>query len=170
MRRIAELIGWDLKWVQPTPFRPEYELRAGDELVALLRVSGLFRDQAAAESADGCWTFERVGFWRNKVRIRAPEDDVAVFKLSRWGDGSGVLQLPDGRKLSATTNFWRTQYQFRSEAREPLLRLSSSGVLRQNAKVDIHTRTAEMPELAWLVMLGLFLMVIAKADAASGAG
>ena len=113
-----------MRWVQPTAFRPEYELRAGTELVAVLRVSGLFRDHAAAASADGCWTSERVGFWRNKVRVRARdvETGVALFKLSRWGDGSGVLHLPGGRKLSATTNFWRTQYQFRNEAGEPLLR------------------------------------------------
>lgn len=172
MRRIAELIGHELKWVQPTAFKPHYELRAGDEPVAVLHISGLFRDQAAAESADGCWTFERVGFWRNKVRVRAggAQSDVAVFKISRWGDGGGVLQLPDGRKLPATTNFWRTEYQFRSEAGESLLRLSGSGVLRQNAKVDVQARAAGLPELPWLVMLGLFLMVIVRADAASCTG
>jgi hypothetical protein len=172
VRRIAELIGGELKWVQPTAFKPQYELRAGDELVAHLRISGLFRDQAAAESADGCWMFERVGFWRNKVRVRAggAQSAAAVFKLSRWGDGSGVLQLRDGRKLPATTNFWRTEYQFRSEAGELLLRLSSAGVLRQNAKVEVHARAAGLPELPWLMMLGMFLMVAARADAASGTG
>lgn len=171
MRRIAELIGRELRWVQPTAFKPHYELRAGDDLVALLRISGLFRDQAAAESADGCWTFERVGFWRNKVRVRAcdAQSELAVFKISKWGDGSGVLQLPDGRRLSVTTNFWRTEYQFRSETGKPLLRIFSGGVLRQNAKVDVHVRAAGLPELPWLVMLGLFLMVMARADAASGA-
>ena len=172
MRRIAELIGRELKWVQPTAFKMQYELRSGNELVAVLRVSGLFRDQAVAESTDGFWTFERVGFWRNKVRVRArgSEADHAVFKLSRWGDGSGVLQLPDGRKLSATTNFWRTEYQFSNEAGELLLHLSGGGVLRQNANVAVHTRVARLPELPWLVMLGLFLLVIARADAASAAG
>lgn len=172
MGRIAELIGRELKWVQPTAFKTQYELRSEGELVAVLHISGLFRDQAAAECADGCWTFERVGFWRNKVRVRArdSEADDALFKMSRWGDGSGVLQLSDGRKLSATTNFWRTEYQFRSEAGEPLLRLSGGGVLRQSAEVEVHARAAGLPELPWLVMLGLFLLVIARADSASGAG
>ena len=172
MRRLVELIGRELKWVQPTAFKTQYELRSGGELVAVLRISGLFRDQAAAESADGCWTFERVGFWRNKVKVRASnaQTDVAVFKLSRWGDGSGVVQLPDGRKLPATTNFWRTEYEFRNEAGESLLRLISGGVLRQNAKVEVHSRAARLPELPWLVMLGLFLMVITRANAAFGAG
>lgn len=172
MRRISELIGSELKWVQPTAFKMQYELRSGNDLVAVLRISGLFRDQAAAESADGFWTFERVGFWRNKVRVRArgSKADDAVFKTSRWGDGSGMLQLPDGRKVSATTNFWRTEYQFSNEAGEPLLRLSGGGVLRQNANVEVHARAARMPELPWLVMLGLFLMVIARADASSAAG
>ena len=167
MRRIAELIGSELKWAQPTAFKTQYELRAGDELVAVLRISGLFRDQAAAESADGCWTFERVGFRRNMVRVSAcgAEADAALFKMSRWGDGSGALQLPGGRKLSATTNFWRTEYQFGSEDGEPLLRLSGGGVLRQNAKVDVPAIAAGLPELPWLVAFGLFLMVIARADA-----
>jgi hypothetical protein len=172
VRKIDDLIGNELKWVQPTAFKPQYELRASGELAAVLRVSGLFRDQAVAESADGCWTFERVGFWRNKVRVRAcgTQSDAALFKLSRWGDGSGVLQLRDGRKLTATTNFWRTEYQFRNEAGEPLIRLTGGGVLRQSAKVDVHAKAAGLPELPWLMMLGMFLMVIARAEATSGAG
>jgi len=61
VRRIAELIGRALKRVQPTAFKMQYELCSGNELVAVLRVRGLFRDQAVAESADVFWTFGRVG-------------------------------------------------------------------------------------------------------------
>lgn len=169
MRKMVELMGRDLRWVRTHALRLEYELRAGDEVAATLRVSGLFRDHAAAESADGCWMFERVGFWRNKVRVRVcrAESDTAIFKFSRWGDGSGVLQLPGGQKLYATANFWRTEYEFKSVAGEPMLRISSVGLLRENARVDLHAGAERLPELVWLVMLGWYLMLTMSVGAAT---
>ena len=37
MKKIPEVIGQELKWVQPSAWKMEYELRAGDELIATLR-------------------------------------------------------------------------------------------------------------------------------------
>ncbi len=36
MKKIAELVGQQLKWVQPSAFKMHYELRAGDELTERL--------------------------------------------------------------------------------------------------------------------------------------
>ena len=35
MKKIAEVIGQELEWVQPSAWKMEYELRAGDELMQL---------------------------------------------------------------------------------------------------------------------------------------
>ena len=170
MRRIAELAGRELRWTQPSALRKEYELRAGDELVAVLRFPSSFSSQAKAESAEGCWTFERVGFWRNKTVIRAcgKQIPLAVFKNSRWGSG-GTLELSDGRSYPASTNFWHTELEIRNEADELLLSLRSGGVARLSATVAIHIGAARLPEVPWLVMLGCYLLVMMKADAALAA-
>ena len=148
----------------------DYELRVGDELAAVLRFPSSFGSHATAESADGCWTFERVGFWRNKtlVRVCGAQTDVAVFKNCRWGSG-GTLELPDGRRYPANTNFWRTELAIRNAKGEPLLQLWSSGVVRLSATVAIHPGAAKLPEVPWLVMLGCYLLVMMKVDAAAAA-
>ena len=170
MRRIAELAGRELKWSQPSALRKEYELRAGDELAAVLRFPSSFSSQATAESADGCWTFERVGFWRNKTVVRAcgKQTPLAVFKNSRWGSG-GTLELPGGRRYPASANFWHTELEIRNEAGESLLSLWSGGVVHLSATVAVHAGAARLPEVPWLVMLSCYLLVMMKADAALAA-
>ena len=61
MKRIATLVGRDLKWTQPSARRLAFELRAGDELAATLRFPHPLVTTAVGESADGVWTFRRGG-------------------------------------------------------------------------------------------------------------
>ena len=90
MRRIAELVGQSLKWEQPSALKMNYELRKGDgELAALLHFRSSFGSFATTETADGCWTFKRIGFFQTKVTIRAcgSDHDIAIFKkqyVERW--------------------------------------------------------------------------------------
>ena len=170
MRRIAEFVGLEFKWSQPKALRLEYELRAGDELVAVLRFPSSFNSDARAESADGCWTFERVGFWRNKTVVRpcGSQAAIAVFKNSRWGSG-GTLELAGGRQFPASTNFWHTELEIRNDTGDLLLRVRSSGLVRLSATVEIHPEVAGQTGLPWLVMLGCYLLVMMKKEAAAAA-
>ena len=170
MKRIEEFEGLELEWSQPSAFKMEYELRAGDELAAVLRFPSSFNSYATAEGADGCWTFERVGFWRNKTVVRpcGSQAAIAVFRTSRWGSG-GTLELPGGRRYPASTNFWHTELEIRNEMGELLLRVRSGGIVRLSATVEIHPRTACQTGVPWLVMLGCYLLVMMKKDAAVAA-
>ena len=171
MRRIAELAGLGLKWSQPSALNREYELRAGDELAAVLRFPSSFTSYARAEGADGCWTFERTGFWRNKIVVRpcGSQAAVAVFKNSRRGSG-GTLELPGGRKLPASANFWHTELEIRDDAGVLLLQVRGAGLVRLSASVVIQPEVAGQEGLPWLVMLGCYLLVMMKKDAAAATG
>ena len=117
MMKMTELAGRELHWVQPRVMKMEYELRAGEMIAATLRFRSSFGSFATAASADGSWTFKRVGFWQTRVTVRAngAEADLAAFKNNTWS-GGGTLELPDGRKYLANTNFRATQYEFKTEA------------------------------------------------------
>jgi hypothetical protein len=167
--KIAELTGQALKWVQPNAFKMEYELRAEDVVAATLRFRSSFGSFATAESADGSWTFKRVGFWQTKVTVRASgvDADLAVFKNNTWS-GGGTLELPDGRKYPASTNFWATQFEFKTEAGEALISYRSiGGMLHMSSAVEIHPLAKDLAELPWMVPLGWYLTVMMHMDSAA---
>jgi hypothetical protein len=171
VRKIAEVIGRELKWVQPSAWKMEYELRAGDELIATLRFRSSFGSFATAESSDGCWTFKRIGFWQTRVTIRGcgSDTDIATFKNNTWS-GGGTLEFPDGRKFPATTNLWQTTFEFKTEAGETLVRFKSGGLVHLSATVEIQPDAAGVPELPLVIMFGWYLAVMMYMDTASSAG
>ncbi|HYM81602.1 MAG TPA: hypothetical protein VEY91_09350, partial [Candidatus Limnocylindria bacterium] len=103
MRKIGDVVDRPLKWSQPSALSMQYELRAGDELAATLRFRSMFGSFATGESADGCWTFKRVGFWQTRATIRAcdSETEIAAFRNNTWS-GGGTLELADGQTIRAT--------------------------------------------------------------------
>ena len=171
MKKIIEVIDRELKWVQPSVWKMEYELRADDELIATLRFRSSFGSFATAEGADGCWTFKRVGFWQTRATIRGcgSETDIATFKNNTWS-GGGTLELPDGRKILATTNFWQTNFEFQTEGGVVLARFITGGIVHLSVTVEIQPDAAGMPELPWLVMFGQYLAIMMSMDAVSSAG
>jgi len=166
MQKITMRSNQVLEWRQPHLFKMEYELRAGDELVATLRFRSSFGTLATAQSADGCWTFKRVGFFQTRVTVRVceSETDLAVFKNNTW-KGGGTLILPDGREYLVTTNFWQTNYGFKTAEGEPLVNFKTRmGLLHQSTEVEILPAGENLPELPWMVLLGWYLAVMMNND------
>jgi hypothetical protein len=169
MMKIADLIGQELKWVQPNALKMEYELRLGDMVAGALRFRSQFGTFATATCDDGRWTFKRVGFWQTKATIRTSgsETDVAVFKNNTWG-GGGTLELPDGRKYLANTNSWASQYEIKTEAGQELISFRKiGGMLHISSKVEIHALAKDIAELPWMVLLGWYLTVMMYMDYAA---
>jgi hypothetical protein len=168
MLKITELIGQELRWTQPHALKMEYELRARDVIAATLCFRSSFGSFATAASADGTWTFKRVGFWQTRATIRAAgaEADLAVFKNNTWS-GGGTLELPDGHKYPANTNFWSTQFEFKKETGEPLISYKRiGGVLHMSSLVEIHGLSKEIAEMPWLLSLGWYLTIMLHMDSA----
>jgi hypothetical protein len=165
---MSDAAGRDLRWVQPRYFRPIYELRAGEQVLATLAFRNSFGSAATGESADGCWNFKRIGFLGTQVTIRAcgSESDIALFRNSTWGSG-GSLEMPDGRKLPANINFSATRYQLMAQPGVPVLTFNRiGGLLRLSGDVLVHDTARVMPELPWLVILGWYLTVMMHRDSA----
>ena len=169
MKKIAELIGQKLHWQQPSMLHMEYELHTPEnEVIATLKFKSTFGSFATAECADGCWTFKRVGFWHTRATIRPcdAEEDIATFRHNTWA-GGGTLEFPDGRKLLASTNFWQTRLDIKTETGQPLIRLHTDGFLKMSATVEICPEAKEVVELPWLVMLSFYLAVMMYMDASA---
>lgn len=174
MRKIAELAGQELKWVQPSALKMIFELRtapagaADTQLAGVLRFRSAFGTYATAESGDGCWTFKRVGFFQTHVAIRAcqSEAEVGEFRNNTWS-GGGTLTLPDRQEYYATTNFWQTRFQFQTEPGDPLVRFKTGGLLHLSSQVEILPAARFLPDMPLMVLLGWYLIIMMQADAGS---
>ena len=171
MRSIKEFIGAEINWKQPNAFKMEYELRAGEEVIGTLNFRSSFGSMATAECVDGCWTFKRTGIFKPKVTIRVcdSENEIGVFNNNTWS-GGGTLELTNGQKLMASTNFWQTNFEITTESGRSLIQYHHSGVVRLSSKVNILPAATGYPELPWLVMFGWYLAVLLNRDSgAAGA-
>jgi hypothetical protein len=171
MKEIAGLAGTELKWEQPNSMKMEYNLYAGNgaEIVATLKFRSSFGSLATATCADGCWTFKRVGFFQTRVTIRRcdSEEEIASFRNNTWTNG-GALELPGGRAYRASTNFWKTKYEFLSTEGEILIGYRKiGGFLHKSSFVDVYPAALQIPELPWMVILGWYLTIMLQQDDAA---
>jgi hypothetical protein len=168
MRKIASLIDHELTWMQRKGIKSEYELRFGDDLVAILRFPKMLSSTAIAESGDGCWTFERVGFLKPKTVIRASgsADDLATYAPKAW-KGGGVLELPGGRNVTLYTSTWGRTLGLRMESGETLLESKGRGFFRFAMDVRMYRTAAQLPEFPWMVMLAFYQAIMMRREAAA---
>ena len=151
-------------------FKPEYELRAGNDVLATLRWKEAFGSLAEGETTSGRWTFKRCGFFRPRVTVRPAGQDVdaAVFILTQW-DGSGLVEFPDGRKFRwFRTSFWSATYTFAELHGATLLQFDPNW-LGTSAKLEIKPAAKSLPELSLLALLGWYLLILMNQDSSAAA-
>ena len=147
MKRIRDLVGRELKWTQPRALKRDFELKDGDEVVATLRFRSLFGTLATADTADGNWDLQASGLLvdsRDGLHRRT-ESEIATFRNNTWSAG-GTLELADGRKFPANTNFWMSTYEFKDEAGGSIVRYHKiGGPLHLSSKVQVQPAAARLP-------------------------
>jgi len=170
MQSIARAGESEMWWSQPSATRMEYELRSGGDLLATLRFRSMFGTLATAESEDGCWTFKRIGFWQNKASIRAcgSGTDLAMFTNNTW-DGGGTLGFSDGHRVQASTNFWMTNFEFRTVTDDPLVTFDYGGLFLRSAQVRVSPLARPAAESSLLVLFGWYLVIMLDSDHGAGA-
>jgi hypothetical protein len=152
MRLIQEAADQELVWRQPKALKEDYELHAGDEILATLHWEKAWGSLATARTAEGEWTFKRSGFWRQRVGARpvGSAREVATF-LPEW-TGNGALTVAGGRTFRwAGKGFWGLEkaWQEREDA-PPLIGFRHTGALKTEAQVVLAPAAATLPETAQL--------------------
>ena len=65
-------------------------------------------------------------------------------------------------------NFWRTEWVFRSESGEDLVRFKSKeGLLKLKMQVELAPAAKGLPEVSLLAALGMYLLYLMREDAAA---
>ena len=170
MQAIRGFAGQPLLWVQPKATKQQFELQAGDEVLAVMRWPSGWRSGAAAESAEGSWSFKRQGF-RQQVVMESSQDGAALPTLRRGWTGNATLSFPDGHSyLWRRSGFWGIKRHWTTPDGVPLLSLKArSGLMKTGGELEIAPLAADLPELALLVTLGWYLVIMERRDAAAAA-
>jgi hypothetical protein len=167
---VASLTNRPLSWRQPHALKPSYDLTDRDAPVGTLVFRSAFGSLATARLGDGCWTMKRLGFLRTRVEIRACESETAIgtFHNNTWS-GGGTLAVAGGRELRANTNFWHSRFEFVDADGRSLVRYTIGGVLKASGEMEITADGATLPEIAWIALLGWYLVVMMRNDSAAAA-
>lgn len=176
MKSITEALYSQPQWVQPRAVQNRFELRADQDLYAELEFPRWYGSLANAAAAEERWTFKRVGFFNPRVTVRSQgsEIDLAVFH-PKWTGTEGTVQL-SGRAAYTwkTANFWATEYIWLNADGVPLIVYKQgieaswlADLFKTQARVEIQPSAQDLPDLALLVLLGWYLIVLKQQDDAS---
>ena len=172
VRDIKEFTGQHLVWEKPRAMSKEFELRAGEEVLATLKWSkGWWSTLAEAASAGGKWTFKRSGFLKSKTTARLPgsESDLATFEQN-WR-GAGILQLSSGSTYRWEKDaFWGARFAWKDATGNPLVRFRYRAL--KSGEVEVTPSAASVSDLPLLVVLGWYVLVssVQESVAAGGSG
>jgi hypothetical protein len=172
MRAIREAAPSNLSWQQPRAMKAEYELRAGDELLATLSKSGAFGTPMDAEIGASRFTLKTEGFLRSRITVREAGATGEPAAFGRNGFlGGGQLVLPDGRSYRwKRTSFWGGRWAFLDDSDRSLVSFTSRNrFLRAGCDVEIAPGVLARPELPVLVVLGWYLLLRVQEDSAAAA-
>jgi hypothetical protein len=95
---------------------------------------------------------------------------MAVF-TARW-TGTGTLDLRDGLQYHWTAaNGWQSQWAWQAGDGTPLVTFTvRQGLVKVEGRVEIAPAAGSLPDLALLVTLGWYLVVLRAWDTAATAG
>ena len=155
-----------LEWRQPGAFSRAYELKSGDSVLAELAFQKVFGTLARAWTAESAWTFKRAGFLTPvvTVRVEGSPDDIATYHPN-WTGNKGVLSLPGGEQLQfRTTNFWASEWALYDAQGGELVRFHNKGLLHHGASVEVSGQGKERADIALLLALGWYVLVLHMQD------
>lgn len=161
MRDLHEVTSEELRWVRHRRLKLEFELRAGETVVATLAWTG--RARALGAWAGGQYRFSREGWFRPRTLVRGAED--TGEPVATFAHRGGILTFLDGRLFRwKKPKRWTNERIWVDASATELIRFRPSA-WRSPGSVTIQAEAAHHRELPLLLLLGQFLLVLAAQEA-----
>jgi hypothetical protein len=159
---IHKFAGQDLLWTPSAALKHQYELLAGETVLATLDMSSWI-SAAQAVTADGSFIIKREGFFRQQVMIRASESEPILATYTR-GWGGGTLQFTNGHLFKwENANFWGTKKAWKAAPDTCLVHFQNSPWTR-DLLTRIEMEAVSLPEHPLLVILGFYITLLSKRE------
>lgn len=178
MKAIRQATGQDLQWSSKKVglfAEGEFELRSGDEVLALLHARKKGTDWTCGEAADGCWALHSRNIGpgeRCVISELASQATIAVVKRGRkqglFQRDHDYLEFSDGwRVMWKKASWWQDEWDWVDSDGKPFIHF------QRGHHVVLEPLARSLPELSLLVIVGWQLMQLqqeARTKAAVTAG
>lgn len=149
-------------WKRPRLWRRRYELLAGDALLGTLESRSALRSAVAGETAGERWRLRHEGLFRGRVRVvhEGHAGDEALYR-PRWF-GAGDVTTRRGRVLRwHRADFWGRRWEMvDSGGLAWVVFTRTPAFVSLDTRVDVAEHARKDPELAPIVLLGFYLIVL----------
>ncbi len=163
MKAIRETAGADLQWSSTKGGlfeKEEFELRSGDEVLALLHAREKGTDRTWSEAADGRWALQSRNIGPGEIVVVTEQDSQAAIAVVKRGRTHGLFRREDDylefsggyivtwQKASQ----WHEEWDWVDSEGRPLIHF------QRGQRVVLEPLALALPELSLLVIVGWQLM------------
>ncbi len=166
---MSDYIGEELKIFQSKIWKREFELRAGDEVIAKLFYPKYYSDLSELEIGEEAYEFYRPKFFTRKVDVRKKgyQNPFAHFKNNFWGS-KGILELPRGLRINMKFGFFKKQVEIFLGENDLLVSILNKFSIKERSEVIIEKGSGIIDEYPWIIMLGFYLAQLMRRNSAVG--
>lgn len=168
MKKFSDYIGSELKIFQKSIWRRDFELKSGNEVIAILFYPKFFSNTAELSIRDENYEFYKPGFFSRDVDIRKKgyQNPISQFKNNFWGS-KGVLELPRGVRLNMKFGLVKKPAEIYLGENNLLFSILSRFSLKEKGEVIIEKRSEVIDEHPWIIMLAFYLSLLRKRNSAA---
>ena len=163
MKALREAAGQDLQWRGKKVGlvgKEEFELRSGDEVLAMLHAREKRTDWTCGEAADGRWALKSRNIGSGEIVVITELDSQAEIAVVKRGRKQGIfkrdndsLEFSDGRIVMwKKASKWHDEWDWVDSDGRPLIHF------QRGHHVVIEPLALSLPELSLLVIVGWQLL------------
>lgn len=163
MKAIREAAGQDLQWQGKKVglfAEDEFELRSGDEVLAMLHAKEKGTDWTCGEAADGRWALQSHNIGPAEILVIRELDSQATIAVVKRGRKHGLfkhdndyIEFTDGRIVTwQKASQWHNEWDWVDSEGRPLIHF------QRGHHVVLEPLALSLPDLSQLVIVGWQLM------------
>lgn len=170
MKKLSEYYGQKLEFNQPSVWKTYYELKAGDELIGIIKKVKKFSSQLEVEISGKKWIFYRPSFWRSEIAVKESGYSLPYAKFKgNILKQHGTIELPKGERIKLVFKTFKKNYEIQNSSGEVLVKLVDKIKFRTTVEIYMEKRSELIDKYPWIILLAWYISA-QKKSAAIAAG
>ena len=160
----TENIAAELVWDQPKWSRRYYELRAGEERIAIMQYPSMWRSEAHVAFGEDKFVIAPAGFWETRLVVRTVDTNTGIAATRSSWRGMREIVFTNGRSFKfQPRGILQTSWVFIPTGNDEILTIRKHPrSFHAGARITLSTAAAQYPEIRVLLALGFHLMLMAQ--------